>query len=97
MGAWLSAHVMASRLTASPPVGAPGTMSARLGPPLSRSRPRLGVRAPGGAALFWEVARQFSYFTLLAVAWTLADLAEADRPTQDHVAAALQFRERRAP
>ncbi|MFJ5988310.1 YifB family Mg chelatase-like AAA ATPase [Lentzea sp. NPDC092896] len=33
----------------------------------------------------------------LRVAWTLADLAEADRPTQDHVAAALQFRERRAP
>ncbi|MDX8048328.1 YifB family Mg chelatase-like AAA ATPase [Lentzea sp. BCCO 10_0798] len=33
----------------------------------------------------------------LRVAWTLADLAEADRPTQDHVAAALHFRERRAP
>ncbi|WP_394616197.1 YifB family Mg chelatase-like AAA ATPase [Lentzea sp. JNUCC 0626] len=33
----------------------------------------------------------------LRVAWTLADLAEVDRPTQDHVAAALQFRERRAP
>lgn len=32
----------------------------------------------------------------LRVAWTLADLAEADSPTQDHVAAALQFRERRA-
>ncbi|MFD9699985.1 YifB family Mg chelatase-like AAA ATPase [Lentzea sp. NPDC059081] len=33
----------------------------------------------------------------LRVAWTLADLAEADRPTSDHVAAALNFRERRAP
>ncbi|WP_439661082.1 YifB family Mg chelatase-like AAA ATPase [Lentzea sp. HUAS TT2] len=33
----------------------------------------------------------------LRVAWTLADLAEADTPTPDHVAAALQFRERRAP
>jgi magnesium chelatase family protein len=33
----------------------------------------------------------------LRVAWTLADLAEADRPTPDHVAAALHFRERRAP
>ncbi|MFD4671645.1 YifB family Mg chelatase-like AAA ATPase [Lentzea sp. NPDC058450] len=32
----------------------------------------------------------------LRVAWTLADLAEADSPTHDHVAAALQFRERRA-
>lgn len=32
----------------------------------------------------------------LRVAWTLADLVEADRPTADHVAAALQFRERRA-
>ncbi|TQM83389.1 magnesium chelatase family protein [Saccharothrix saharensis] len=31
----------------------------------------------------------------LRVAWTLADLAEADRPTADHVAAALEFRERR--
>ncbi|KJK51415.1 hypothetical protein UK23_06955 [Lentzea aerocolonigenes] len=31
----------------------------------------------------------------LRVAWTLADLAESDRPTADHVAAALQFRERR--
>ncbi|GAB2821669.1 YifB family Mg chelatase-like AAA ATPase [Lentzea nigeriaca] len=33
----------------------------------------------------------------LRVAWTLADLAESDRPTADHVAAALQFRERRVP
>jgi magnesium chelatase family protein len=33
----------------------------------------------------------------LRVAWTLADLAETDRPTADHVAAALQFRERRSP
>lgn len=32
----------------------------------------------------------------LRVAWTLADLAESDRPTADHVAAALQFRERRS-
>ncbi|MBP2338522.1 magnesium chelatase family protein [Saccharothrix coeruleofusca] len=32
----------------------------------------------------------------LRVAWTLADLAGADRPEADHVAAALQFRERRA-
>ncbi|PSL58196.1 magnesium chelatase family protein [Saccharothrix carnea] len=31
----------------------------------------------------------------LRVAWTLADLAEDDRPTADHVAAALEFRERR--
>ncbi|MFD1149346.1 YifB family Mg chelatase-like AAA ATPase [Saccharothrix hoggarensis] len=31
----------------------------------------------------------------LRVAWTLADLAEVDRPTPDHVAAALEFRERR--
>ena len=31
----------------------------------------------------------------LRVAWTLADLAEVDRPTADHVAAALEFRERR--
>lgn len=29
----------------------------------------------------------------LRVSWTLADLAEADRPTADHVAAALQFRD----
>ncbi|WP_414675540.1 hypothetical protein [Lentzea sp.] len=36
------------------------------------------------------------YFALLPVAWTLADLAEADRPTSDHVAAALSFRERRS-
>ncbi|WP_367136392.1 YifB family Mg chelatase-like AAA ATPase [Saccharothrix sp. HUAS TT1] len=33
----------------------------------------------------------------LRVAWTLADLAEVDRPTPDHVAAALEFRERRKP
>ncbi|WP_027946360.1 YifB family Mg chelatase-like AAA ATPase [Amycolatopsis taiwanensis] len=32
----------------------------------------------------------------LRIAWTLADLAEADRPDGDHVAAALEFRERRA-
>ena len=32
----------------------------------------------------------------LRVAWTLADLAEADRPESDHVAAALEFRDRRA-
>lgn len=31
----------------------------------------------------------------LRVAWTLADLAEVDKPTADHVAAALEFRERR--
>jgi magnesium chelatase family protein len=31
----------------------------------------------------------------LRVAWTLADLAETDQPTPDHVAAALEFRERR--
>ncbi|QQQ75189.1 YifB family Mg chelatase-like AAA ATPase [Saccharothrix sp. 6-C] len=31
----------------------------------------------------------------LRVAWTLADLAEVDQPTADHVAAALEFRERR--
>ncbi|SHG08843.1 YifB family Mg chelatase-like AAA ATPase [Streptoalloteichus hindustanus] len=31
----------------------------------------------------------------LRVAWTLADLAGADRPDADHVAAALEFRERR--
>jgi magnesium chelatase family protein len=31
----------------------------------------------------------------LRVAWTLADLAEIDEPTADHVAAALEFRERR--
>ncbi len=33
----------------------------------------------------------------LRVAWTLADLAETDRPTADHVSAALEFRERRRP
>ena len=33
----------------------------------------------------------------LRVAWTLADLAEVDRPTADHVAAALEFRDRRTP
>ncbi len=33
----------------------------------------------------------------LRVAWTLADLAESDHPTADHVAAALNFRERRTP
>ncbi|RKT57037.1 YifB family Mg chelatase-like AAA ATPase [Saccharothrix australiensis] len=33
----------------------------------------------------------------LRVAWTLADLAETDQPTADHVAAALEFRERRRP
>ncbi|MGM1062793.1 YifB family Mg chelatase-like AAA ATPase [Saccharothrix sp. Mg75] len=32
----------------------------------------------------------------LRVAWTLADLAKADRPTADHVAAALEFRDRSA-
>lgn len=32
----------------------------------------------------------------LRVAWTLADLAETDLPTEDHVAAALEFRERRS-
>ncbi|PXY26158.1 YifB family Mg chelatase-like AAA ATPase [Prauserella endophytica] len=32
----------------------------------------------------------------LRIAWTLADLAEADRPDADHVAAALEFRDRRA-
>jgi magnesium chelatase family protein len=32
----------------------------------------------------------------LRVAWTLCDLAEADRPESDHVAAALEFRDRRA-
>jgi magnesium chelatase family protein len=32
----------------------------------------------------------------LRVAWTLSDLAEADRPEADHVAAALEFRDRRA-
>ncbi|MFI6028842.1 YifB family Mg chelatase-like AAA ATPase [Amycolatopsis magusensis] len=32
----------------------------------------------------------------LRVAWTLSDLAEADRPEADHVAAALGFRDRRA-
>lgn len=32
----------------------------------------------------------------LRVAWTLSDLAEADSPDADHVAAALEFRDRRA-
>lgn len=32
----------------------------------------------------------------LRVAWTLADLAGCDRPEADHVAAALEFRDRRA-
>ncbi|MFC4000681.1 YifB family Mg chelatase-like AAA ATPase [Prauserella oleivorans] len=32
----------------------------------------------------------------LRIAWTLADLAEADVPDADHVAAALEFRDRRA-
>lgn len=32
----------------------------------------------------------------LRVAWTLSDLAEVDRPEADHVAAALEFRDRRA-
>ncbi len=32
----------------------------------------------------------------LRVAWTLADLDGADRPESDHVAAALEFRDRRA-
>jgi magnesium chelatase family protein len=32
----------------------------------------------------------------LRVAWTLADLAEDDQPGADHVAAALEFRDRRA-
>ncbi|HYQ64728.1 YifB family Mg chelatase-like AAA ATPase [Actinophytocola sp.] len=31
----------------------------------------------------------------LRVSWTLADLAEVDQPTADHVAAALEFRDRR--
>jgi magnesium chelatase family protein len=31
----------------------------------------------------------------LRVSWTLADLAEDDQPTADHVAAALEFRDRR--
>lgn len=33
----------------------------------------------------------------LRVAWTLADLDGADRPNADHVAAALEFRDRRSP
>jgi magnesium chelatase family protein len=32
----------------------------------------------------------------LRISWTLADLAEVDRPDADHVAAALEFRDRRA-
>ncbi|OZM74130.1 hypothetical protein CFN78_07705 [Amycolatopsis antarctica] len=32
----------------------------------------------------------------LRIAWTLSDLAKADRPDADHVAAALEFRDRRA-
>jgi magnesium chelatase family protein len=32
----------------------------------------------------------------LRVSWTLADLANEDHPTSDHVAAALEFRDRRA-
>jgi magnesium chelatase family protein len=32
----------------------------------------------------------------LRVAWTLADLDGTDRPEADHVAAALEFRDRRA-
>lgn len=32
----------------------------------------------------------------LRVAWTLSDLAEADRPDSDHVASAFEFRDRRA-
>ena len=32
----------------------------------------------------------------IRVAWTLSDLAEADHPQADHVAAALEFRDRRA-
>lgn len=32
----------------------------------------------------------------LRVAWSLADLAQADRPEADHVSAALEFRDRRA-
>lgn len=32
----------------------------------------------------------------LRVSWTLADLAEIEQPTADHVAAALEFRDRRA-
>ncbi|MPZ80493.1 MAG: YifB family Mg chelatase-like AAA ATPase [Actinophytocola sp.] len=32
----------------------------------------------------------------LRVAWTLSDLAEADHPEADHLAAALEFRDRRA-
>ncbi|MBK1786753.1 YifB family Mg chelatase-like AAA ATPase [Prauserella cavernicola] len=32
----------------------------------------------------------------LRIAWTLADLAESDTPDADHVAAALEFRDRRA-
>ena len=31
----------------------------------------------------------------LRVSWTLADLAQVDQPTSDHVAAALEFRDRR--
>jgi magnesium chelatase family protein len=31
----------------------------------------------------------------LRVAWTLSDLAGVDRPSADHVAAALEFRDRR--
>ncbi|WP_158888969.1 YifB family Mg chelatase-like AAA ATPase [Amycolatopsis anabasis] len=32
----------------------------------------------------------------LRIAWTLSDLADADRPDADHVATALEFRDRRA-
>lgn len=32
----------------------------------------------------------------LRVAWTICDLAECDQPTADHVAAALEFRDRRS-
>lgn len=32
----------------------------------------------------------------IRVAWTLSDLADQDRPGAEHIAAALEFRDRRA-
>ncbi|MEV0680467.1 YifB family Mg chelatase-like AAA ATPase [Actinosynnema sp. NPDC050436] len=64
---------------------------------------RREFRLPGSSTALLDRALALGALTgrgadrCLRVAWTLADLAETDEPTADHVAAALEFRERRRP
>ncbi|ARC57296.1 Competence protein ComM [Frondihabitans sp. 762G35] len=55
-------------------------------------RPPLGVTAAIDRALESGALTMRGYDRVLRVAWTLADLDEADRPTADHVASALALR-----